>query len=219
MICHPSPFVRLGLRVGWKGCPTVQVLGDHEHVSAAVESACLQSSTVILLHCDPASGDFAGDGPLAWIANFNASHDRTRFVALINRPGDAEGHVLPPFLDGCIALTDGVVEMTDRLQWIAAGRRVMPPGIRRPATAMPMPAIAPPPPTPATSSPQPASGALSGRESEVLAMLADGLTNRQAAEQLELSVKTVETYRARLCRKLGLRDRTDIVAYAREHQE
>ncbi len=55
---------------------------------------------------------------------------------------------------------------------------------------------------------------LSPREQEVLRLLALGYTNQQVADQLCLSVKTVETYRARLTEKLGLRSRADIVRYA-----
>jgi len=55
---------------------------------------------------------------------------------------------------------------------------------------------------------------LSEREREVLRLLALGYTNRQAAEQLYLSVKTVETYKARLMSKLGLRSRAELVRYA-----
>jgi two-component system response regulator NreC len=56
--------------------------------------------------------------------------------------------------------------------------------------------------------------ALSEREREVLKLIARGFTHQQAAEQLFLSVKTVETYKARLMDKLGLRGRADIVRYA-----
>lgn len=57
-------------------------------------------------------------------------------------------------------------------------------------------------------------GALSERERSVLVFLARGYTNRQIAEELQLSVKSVETYRGRLAKKLGLRHRSDIVSYA-----
>lgn len=60
------------------------------------------------------------------------------------------------------------------------------------------------------------SAQLSSREREVLALLGDGMTNKQAAEQLFLSVKTVETYRARIIRKYGLRDRAELVQFARK---
>jgi two-component system response regulator NreC len=55
---------------------------------------------------------------------------------------------------------------------------------------------------------------LSLREEEVLRLVALGYTNRQAADMLYLSVKTVETYRARLMAKLGLRTRAELVRYA-----
>ena len=48
------------------------------------------------------------------------------------------------------------------------------------------------------------SGFLSKRETEVLRMLAQGFTNQQVADALTLSVKTAETYRVRLTRKLGV---------------
>jgi two-component system response regulator NreC len=54
---------------------------------------------------------------------------------------------------------------------------------------------------------------LSARELEVLEYLVKGYTNQQVADSLYLSVKTTETYRARLKRKLGLRNRADIVRY------
>ncbi len=55
---------------------------------------------------------------------------------------------------------------------------------------------------------------LSPRESQVLRMLGQGYNNRQIANRLDLSVKTVETFRARLSKKLGLRGRPSLVRYA-----
>jgi two-component system response regulator NreC len=57
---------------------------------------------------------------------------------------------------------------------------------------------------------------LSSRELEVMEYLVKGYTNQQIADVLFLSVKTTETYRARLKRKLGLRNRADIVRYGME---
>jgi two-component system response regulator NreC len=57
---------------------------------------------------------------------------------------------------------------------------------------------------------------LSDRERLVLERLAQGHTNQAIAEQLDLSVKTIESYRARLLKKLGLRSRADIIRYAVE---
>lgn len=55
---------------------------------------------------------------------------------------------------------------------------------------------------------------LSEREMEVLRLIAWGHSNAEIATQLHLSVRTVETYKERLMKKLGLRSRTDIVHYA-----
>jgi two-component system response regulator NreC len=57
---------------------------------------------------------------------------------------------------------------------------------------------------------------LSDREAEVMRLVAEGYTNRQVAEQICLSVKTVDTYRARLMEKLGLKTRADLVRLAVE---
>ena len=60
------------------------------------------------------------------------------------------------------------------------------------------------------------SGFLSKRETEVLRMLAQGFTNQQVADALTLSVKTAETYRVRLTRKLGVKSRSELFRYAFE---
>lgn len=55
---------------------------------------------------------------------------------------------------------------------------------------------------------------LSQREKEVLRLLAMGHTNQEIADIMYLSIKTVETYRTRLKRKLGLTGRAELVRYA-----
>ncbi|HET7234312.1 MAG TPA: response regulator transcription factor [Longimicrobium sp.] len=55
---------------------------------------------------------------------------------------------------------------------------------------------------------------LSEREEDVLRRIAWGASNKEIAGELGISVKTVETYKARIADKLGLRTRTDIVRHA-----
>lgn len=55
---------------------------------------------------------------------------------------------------------------------------------------------------------------LSDREIMVVKLVAKGFSNKEISGQLSLSVKTVETYRARACEKLGLRTRAALVRYA-----
>lgn len=55
---------------------------------------------------------------------------------------------------------------------------------------------------------------LSEREKEVVCQTAAGFANKEIAAKLDLSVKTVETYRARAMEKLGLRGRPELVRHA-----
>lgn len=55
---------------------------------------------------------------------------------------------------------------------------------------------------------------LTSRERQVLQLIAEGKTNRQIADQLKLAVKTVDTHRTRLMRKLDIHNQTDLVKYA-----
>ncbi|MEA2221319.1 MAG: hypothetical protein QOJ35_3945 [Solirubrobacteraceae bacterium] len=52
------------------------------------------------------------------------------------------------------------------------------------------------------------------REREVLKLIAEAHTNREIGEVLHLAEKTVESHRANLLRKLGMRDRVELVRYA-----
>ena len=61
---------------------------------------------------------------------------------------------------------------------------------------------------------QPALGELTGRERDVLRLIAWGRSNKEIGAQFGISVKTVEYYKAQAAEKLQLRSRTDIVRYA-----
>jgi DNA-binding NarL/FixJ family response regulator len=55
---------------------------------------------------------------------------------------------------------------------------------------------------------------LTPREQEVVKLIAEAHTNKSIAEILHLSEKTVESHRARVLQKLGMRDRVELVRYA-----
>jgi DNA-binding NarL/FixJ family response regulator len=55
---------------------------------------------------------------------------------------------------------------------------------------------------------------LTPRELEVLKLIAEGHTSKEIATTLVLSIKTVETHRANILAKLGMRDRVDLTRYA-----
>jgi DNA-binding NarL/FixJ family response regulator len=59
---------------------------------------------------------------------------------------------------------------------------------------------------------------LSTRELQVLRGLALGSTNKEIASTYDISVKTVDTYRLRLLRKLNLRNNVDLSRFAMQHK-
>lgn len=59
---------------------------------------------------------------------------------------------------------------------------------------------------------------LNARELETLQLIAHGFTNKEIAERMFLSVKTVEAHRSKIYKKLGLKTRADAVNYAIKHK-
>ena len=57
-------------------------------------------------------------------------------------------------------------------------------------------------------------GAVTAREREIVQLIAEGKSNKQAASALSISVKTIEAHRANIMRKLHLRSVSDLVRYA-----
>jgi DNA-binding NarL/FixJ family response regulator len=58
---------------------------------------------------------------------------------------------------------------------------------------------------------------LSAREREILQLVAEGKTSQEIAERLAISSKTVDTYRSRLMRKIGVEDMAGLIKFAIRH--
>jgi len=65
---------------------------------------------------------------------------------------------------------------------------------------------------------QPSRDPVTPREREIIQLLAEGLSNKEAAARLEISVRTIEAHRANIMRKLHLRSLSDLVRYAIRNQ-
>jgi DNA-binding NarL/FixJ family response regulator len=101
-------------------------------------------------------------------------------------------------------------ELSDAVRLVAAGDALLAPGITKRLIAEFARMGAP-----RTPSRQQVDG-LTERESEVLALVARGLSNAEIADQLVVAEQTVKTHVSRILMKLGLRDRTQAVVLAYE---
>jgi two-component system response regulator NreC len=95
-------------------------------------------------------------------------------------------------------------ELVEAVRRAAEGRTYLNPSLGARLAAMPEQPAGPP-------------DDLSGRELEVLRLIALGHTNAEIGEQLFLSVRTVETHRAHVQQKLGRTTRAELVRYALDH--
>lgn len=122
--------------------------------------------------------------------NANAGYVRSMLAA------GAYGYVLKQSTD---------VEMLLAIRTVGRGRRYLDPNLSDAITQVVL----------GTAEREASSGTkLSDRELQVLKRIARGFTNQQIAQELQLSTKTVETYRARIYYKLKLRSRAELVEYA-----
>lgn len=148
-------------------------------------------------------------GGLETLERLRASHPDVK-VILLSVHGD------PPFIQSAIALgADGYVLKNGRAaEIVTAVREVMNGGSYfSPVVAR---EIVDQLRSPRASATEPFS-ILSGREREVLHLIADGLSAKEIAARLDISTKTVEAHRTSLMRKLGVRKATELVRYALRH--
>ena len=110
---------------------------------------------------------------------------------------------------GFIAKEDRVANMADTIRNVAAGNTVL-----SPASSAIIGGWSAPAPSPDASDALPPGVTLSPRESEVLVLMVEALSNKQIATRLGLSETTVKTHVSALIGKLGVQDRVGAVVYA-----
>jgi DNA-binding NarL/FixJ family response regulator len=109
---------------------------------------------------------------------------------------------------GCVSRDEPVAELARAIIAVGRGEITLPPSIAARALA-------------ALARGEPATGdliePLSEREAEVLQLLAQGMTNKDIAQTLILSVRTVEAHLRNIFGKLGVRSRTEAALWATKH--
>ena len=199
LICDDHALVRSGLHKLLECEPDLEVVGEAANAEEAIERSRTDRPDVLLLDVVmpgrsgiDALPDILSAAPGTKVLMLSMQDDpayvRQSFAA------GASGYVLKDAAD---------TELVEAIHTVAGGRRYVHPllGARLAAAE-------------ATAETQTVRDPLSEREHQVLRLLALGHTNQEIAKQLFLSVRTVETHRARIVQKLGLKTRAEIVRYA-----
>jgi two-component system response regulator NreC len=193
--------VRHGLRLVLEGEPDFEVVAEAGTVEETLRKVRAIRPTVLVLDLN-----LGEESSLGSIGTLRAEVPETQVVVLTMQSetafarealqAGAAGYVLKEAADD---------ELVDAVRAAARGETYLNPrlGARL-----------------ATEPPEPEGPAddLTDREREVLRLIALGNTNAEIADQLFLSVRTVETHRAHIQRKLGRTTRAELVAYALERK-
>jgi two-component system, NarL family, response regulator NreC len=190
--------VRGALRAVLDGRPDLEVVGEGGDLSAAAEAVDAHAPDVLVLDVNLPDG-LGVDA----VAGLRERFPRTQIVLLtMERDIGLARRALDDGALGYLFKDAAHLELVEAVRAAAEGRRYVPAavaaGLSRGAADAPAPALSP-------------------RETDVLRLMALGHTNREIGEQLELSVRTVETHRAHIQQKLGLSSRPELTRYALEH--
>jgi DNA-binding NarL/FixJ family response regulator len=204
LLADDHAVLRAGLRAIIDAEPDLEVIGEAASVADAGEQALSVGPDVLVLDLNMPGGD-----SFALIGLVRAGRPNTR-VLILTMHDDPEyaRSSLAAGASGYVVKTADAGELVAAVRAVHHGRTFLDVGHG---------GTPPPPPArlPNQGSHAAAESPLSEREEQVLRLLADGYTNKQIADELELSVKTVETYRARVMQKLELHSRAELVRYLR----
>lgn len=209
LIADDHDVVRSGLRVLLTSFPEFTVVGEAADGEEAVRLAAERKPDVILMdismpHLDgiEATTRIIEDQPDARVVILSV-HEDEEYVKRILKAG-ARGYVLK---------NARRKEIAQAIRSALSGERFFSPGISRLIVDGYIKNSAAPPSSPQQPDTR-GDQRLTRRETEILGYIAKGLTNKQIAERLYLSFRTVNTHRTNIMQKLDIHDTAGLVRHA-----
>jgi two-component system, NarL family, response regulator NreC len=204
LITDDHGVIRAGLRALLAGTPDIEVVGEASDGRQVLQKAMELKPDVILMDLSmPEMGGIEATRQLQTII----PEARILILTLHEDEGLLK-EVIKAGASGYIIKRAVEAELITAIHSVADGDIYIHPTMMRALVKGLSPAT--PPATTQTEE-------LTPREVDVLRLLARGNTNRQIAEKLSISQRTVEGHRVNLSGKLGLRSRVDLVNYAEAH--
>jgi DNA-binding NarL/FixJ family response regulator len=195
-------IVRAGLRALLEAQPDMDVVGEAEDAARAVELVLQRQPTVLVTDLSMPGGG------LESIREVTSHNLPTKVLVLTVH---AEERYLLPVLDaggsGYVRKASAHTDLLDAIRTVARGEVFLDPAATKTLLRGYLGRMR-------AGDERDIRELLSDRERDVVRLTAEGYSAQQAADQLSLSVKTVETYRHRAMQKLGLTNRAELVQYA-----
>ncbi len=201
LLADDHALVRAGIRALLEGLEGVAVVAEAGNGGEVLELARKHRPDVVLLDIS-----MPGTGGLEASAQLKQELPEVRVVMLSMHAN--EEYVLQALRAGAVGymLKDSATaELELALQAVMQGETYLSPPISKQVVEGYVQRV---------GAEQPAADHLTPRQRQVLQLIAEGLSTKEIAYRLELSVKTVETHRAQLMERLQIRDIAGLVKYA-----
>ncbi len=201
VIADDHILVRQGIRAFLDTHGDLNIVGEAEDAAGAIELCRKTTPQVALIDLVMPGGGITAireirkNSPQVHVMVLTSFDDAAQIIAAV------QAGALSCMLKDVDADT-----LADAIRRTAQGEAVLHPR----AAGYLMDALRNPSPTPGAELLE----ALSDREREVLTLLAEGLSNQQISDRLEISSKTVKTHVSNILAKLGVNDRTQAAVYA-----
>jgi DNA-binding NarL/FixJ family response regulator len=204
VIAEDHALLRAGMRALLGSEPDIEVIGEADNGKDAVRMACSLNPSVVLMDLN-----MPGSHGLGAIAEIKRrAPDIKVLVITMHKTDEYIQEALRSGASGYILKESGHDELRTAIRTVLAGKVYLSPDVSERVVSGFLSGG-----TRATATTT-AWDTLTSREREVLKLVAEGHGNKQVADYLSLSVKTVEKHRSSLMRKLGLRNAAMLTAYA-----
>jgi DNA-binding NarL/FixJ family response regulator len=212
LIAEDYALIRAGIRSLLSAEPDLEVIGEVDNGKDAVRQAVALKPSLVLMDLS-----MPGSNGMEAIGEIRRRNPEVRIlVVTMHKTDEYIQEALRMGASGYILKESSYNELITGVRTVLAGKVFLSPEVSERVVN----SFILSPPTPAqTLSYANRGGAwnsLTIREREVLKLVAEGSSNKEIAEYLSLSIKTIEKHRSSLMRKLNLRNSAMLIAYAIE---
>ncbi len=195
LLVDDHPLVRDGLRARLESVPHFEIVAEAGNANEALLHASTKNIDLALMDIN-----LVGINGIELTARFHTLHPAIA-VLMLSMHDKAE-YVMQSILSGArgYVLKDApAIDIITAIDTVMAGGIYYSAGIAKQTTSQFSPPVI-----------------LTPRENEVLQSIANGKSNKHIARELDLSVRTVETHRLNIKRKLGIEGQADLIRFALE---